>query len=335
MNSPLKCAVVGVGYLGKFHVQKYTQLEEAQLIAVSDIDEQVGRTCAEQWGVSFFEDYRDLVGRVEAVTVATPTPSHYEVTRFFLENGIHVHVEKPLTARAEQGEELCELAEKNHLKLQVGHVERFNPALVLAREKITNPLFIECHRLSPFKLRGLDVSVILDLMIHDLDIILSLVKSKVVHVSAVGNPVLTKTIDMANARIQFASGVVANITSSRVSQGTQRRLRVFQPDGYISIDFGSGEVSSVAKMGQIPRKTWNVKKEDALLEETRSFVATIQNHGDCVVSGREALMALRLAERVTEEIHPYKEGLPEEGLSDSLPEELPGDLPDGLLSKGL
>lgn len=309
MSSPLKCAVVGVGYLGKFHAQKYANLEESELVAVSDINEEVGTTCARELKTPFFKNYRDLVGQVEAVTIATTTSSHYEVAKFFLENGVHVHVEKPMTATSVEGEELCELAEKNNLKLQVGHVERFNSALVSAREKLKNPLFIECHRLSPFRPRSMDISVVLDLMIHDLDVVLSLVKSEVVSVSAVGTPVLTKTIDIANARIEFVSGTIANITSSRVSQGSQRKFRVFQPDQYLSIDFEAGEVSLLTKIGELTEEgiplhgdVWNLEKVDALLEETRSFVTAIQNNTDCMVSGRNGLVALQLAEQVTEEI---------------------------------
>ena len=309
MSFPLKCAVVGVGYLGKFHAQKYMTLEESELVAMADINEEVGTRCAREWNVPFFKDYRDLLGRVEAVTVATPTSSHYEVAKFFLEHGVHVHVEKPMTVTSVEGEKLCELAERSRLKLQVGHVERFNTALVSVREKLKKPLFIECHRLAPFKARGVDVSVVLDLMIHDLDVILSLVKSEVVNVSAVGTPVLTETIDIANARVEFASGAVANITSSRVSQGDQRKFRVFQPDQYLSIDFKSGEVSLLTRTTELVEKgipfnteVWSLKKADALLEETRSFVTAIQNDRDCVVSGRDGLVALKLSEQITEKI---------------------------------
>ena len=299
----------GCGHLGKFHAQKYAKLDESELVAVSDQDEESGGTCAKEWKIPFFKDYRDLLGQVEAVTIATTTSSHYEVARFFLENRVHVHVEKPMTTTSVEGEKLCELAEKNNLKLQVGHVERFNSALVSAREKLKKPLFIECHRLSPFKPRGVDVSVVLDLMIHDLDVILSLVQSEVIHVSAVGTPVLTRTLDIANARVEFGSGAVANITASRVSQGSQRKFRVFQPNQYLSIDFGSGEVSLLTKTGEwtekdtfLHRDVWNLEKTDALLEETRSFVTSIRNQTGCVVSGRDGLVALKLAERITEAI---------------------------------
>ena len=226
-----------------------------------------------------FEDYRELLGKVDAVTIAATTAEHFALARFFLEHGVHVLVEKPMTRTSAEAAILTKLAEERKLKLQVGHVERFNPALLAARESLTTVRFIECHRLAPFKGRGADVNVILDVMIHDLDVILSLVDSKPSKVSAVGIPVLMDDIDIANARIEFANGAIANVTASRVSTTPQRRFRVFQPNQYVSIDFGNGEVRRITKHGEwregetpLREETWNLEKGDALLAETKAFV---------------------------------------------------------------
>lgn len=223
-----------------------------------------------------------------------------------------------MTATLEQAEDLVKIASERGLKLQVGHVERFNSALSAAKAKLGTPLFIECHRLAPFKPRGVDVDVVLDLMIHDLDVILSLVKSKVVSVSAVGAPVLTSLADIANARIEFESGAVANVTASRVSQNATRKFRVFQNKQYLSIDFGTGEVNLTSLVGEwtgallenpasgplpLELEAWNLEKGDALLEETRAFVRSVAHDEPCVVTGEDGLIAMRLAERIRTEIY--------------------------------
>ncbi len=311
----LRCAVVGVGYLGRFHAQKYKALadqgEAVVMVGVCDASPSRSAEIATELQTRSFTDYKELLGQVDAVTVAASTRTHFEIAKFFLENGVHVHVEKPMTATIAEGEELVRLARENDLKLQVGHVERFNAALTSAKEKLKNPLFIECHRLAPFKPRGVDVDVILDLMIHDLDVILSLVKSPVKSVSAVGSPVLTKYVDIANARVEFESGTVANITSSRVSQTSTRKFRVFQASQYLSIDFGTSEVNLTTKTAedwkedQIPLEfdSWNLDKGDPLLEETKAFVACILNNSRPIVSGEDGLIAMNLAERIRNDIH--------------------------------
>ena len=304
-----RCAVVGVGYLGRFHAQKYKALSEAELVGVCDASSERAKEVAAELGVTAFDDYRALKGRVDVVTVASTTRTHFEIAKFFLENGIHVNVEKPMTVTIEEAEELVRLSRKNGLKLQVGHVERFNPALASAQEKLGVPLFIECHRLAPFKPRGVDVDVVLDLMIHDLDVILSLVKSPVKSVSAVGIPVLTKFVDIANARIEFESGTVANVTSSRVSQSATRKFRVFQNNQYLSIDFGTGEINLTTKKGewkddQIPLEldAWSLEKGDALLAETKAFLSAVRENKPVVVSGEDGLVAMRVAMQVQKEI---------------------------------
>ncbi|MCB0407854.1 MAG: Gfo/Idh/MocA family oxidoreductase [Bdellovibrionales bacterium] len=312
----LKCAVVGVGHLGRFHAQKYQAAKNAELVAVCDPSSDRLKAMSEELKVPGVSNYKDLLGKVDAVTVAAITPAHYEISKFFLENSVHVNVEKPLTTTSQEGEELCKIAESKNLVLQVGHVERFNPALISAQKKLKEPLFIECHRLAPFKPRSMDVSVVLDLMIHDLDVILSLVKSEPIAVSAIGSPVLTSLPDIANARIEFASGCVANVTSSRVSQRSERKFRVFQPSQYLSIDFGSGEVNLLTKTGELTgdlmsgevdlpleADAWSLEKGDALLAETQSFVDSIVESRPPVVSGRDGLIALRLAEKILEDIN--------------------------------
>lgn len=308
--SDLRCAVVGVGYLGRFHAQKYQQIEGVKLIGVCDASPERAKEVATELKVEAFSDYKQLVGKVDAVTVASTTRTHYEVTKFFLENGVHVNVEKPMTVTIEEAEELVSLSKKKNLKLQVGHVERFNVALQAAKEKLNTPLFIECHRLAPFKPRGVDVDVVLDLMIHDLDVILSLVKSPVKSVSGVGTPVLTKVVDIANARVEFENGTIANITASRVSQSATRKFRVFQKSQYLSIDFGTGEVNLTTKTGEwkddsIPLEfdAWSLEKADALLAETKAFVNAIKTGGAVVVSGEDGLVAMRLATQIQRDIY--------------------------------
>jgi predicted dehydrogenase len=305
----LRAAVVGVGYLGRFHAQKYRALDDVDLVGVCDLDATVGRTVAESVATRYFADHRELAGLVDAVTIAASTSAHFALAKFFLEHGVHVLIEKPMTRTSRESAELNELAARRGLKLQVGHVERFNPALLSAREGLTGVRFIECHRLAPFKGRGADVNVVLDLMIHDLDVILSLVGARPVNVSAVGIPVLTDDVDIANARIEFANSAIANVTASRASTSAQRMVRVFQPNQYVAIDFGGGEVRRVTRTGSpsegmaaLKSESWNLEKGDALLAETRSFVDAIVEDKPCEVSGEDGYAALELAERIVAEI---------------------------------
>lgn len=302
----IRAAVIGVGYLGRFHAQKYKALPQVELVGVFDASLVRAEEVAKELQVSVIKSLNDLVGQVDAVTVAATTSAHFEICKFLLENKIHVNVEKPITSNSKEGQILCDLAKKNSLKLQVGHVERFNPALISAQKKLKKPLFIECHRLAPFKPRGVDVNVVLDLMIHDLDMILHLVQSDPIRVDAVGTPVITKTADIANARIEFASGTVANVTASRVSMHAQRKFRVFQDSQYLSLDFGSGEVRLMSKTGEwvenapppIESEVWNLEKSDALLAETSAFVDSVMNDKPCIVTGEDGMRALRLAEQI-------------------------------------
>jgi predicted dehydrogenase len=307
--SKVRTAVVGVGYLGRFHAQKHRALDNVELVGVCDLDRERARLVGAEVGATACTDYRELLGKVDAVTIAASTSEHFALARFFLDHDVHVLLEKPMTRTSAEAAVLCELAAKRGLKLQIGHVERFNPALLAARATLTTVRFIECHRLAPFKGRGSDVNVILDVMIHDLDVILSLVDSTPVNVSAVGIPVLMDDVDIANARIEFANGAIANVTASRVSTTAQRRFRVFQPNQYVSIDFGNGEVRRVTKEGEwregatpLREETWNLEKGDALLAETKAFIEAIVEDQPCVVAGTDGLAALKLAETIGADI---------------------------------
>lgn len=305
-----RVAVVGGGHLGRFHSQKFASMENCQFVGVCDLNAEQAKKVADEVKSDFFTDYKKLIGLVDAVLIATPTTTHFEVAQFFLNNNVHVHVEKPLTATVKEAEELCALAKKNNLVLQVGHVERFNPALVAAKDKLGIPLFLEVHRLAPFKPRSIDVDVVLDLMIHDLDVVMSLVKSPVKSVSAVGTPVLTKTYDIANVRLEFESKAVANLTASRVSLNSTRKFRVFQKSQYLSIDFGSGEVHLTTKTGEwvpgeeppLTIESWNLEKGDALMAEDKAFIAAVRGEGPCLVTGEDGLNALRVAELIRADI---------------------------------
>ena len=303
----LRAAVVGVGHLGRFHAGKYAALEDVALVAVCDLDRSRAREVAAAHATRPVFDHRELTGHVDMVTIAADTSAHFELARFFLENGVHVLVEKPMTTTSEEGRKLTRIADRNDLRLQVGHVERFNPALLSARERLASVQFIECHRLAPFKDRGADVNVVLDLMIHDLDLILSLLGSKPVRVSAVGISVLTDTADIANARIEFDTGAIANVTASRVSTTSQRKFRVFHEGHYLSIDFGEGEVQLVSRTESddglaLQEERWSLAKGDALLAEVESFCNAIRTHSPCEVSGHDGVLALEVAERIIADI---------------------------------
>ena len=307
--SKLRAAVVGVGYLGRFHAQKYRAIESVDLVGVSDLDAAAGQACARETQTRFFADHRELIGHVDAVTIAASTGAHFELARFFLEHDVNVLVEKPMTSTSAEGAILTRLAHERGLKFQVGHVERFNPALLSAREGLTTVQFIECHRLAPFKARGVDVNVVLDLMIHDLDVILSLVDAEPIDVSAVGISVLTDDVDIANARIEFANRAIANVTASRASTAAQRKFRVWLPNQYVSIDFGGGEVRRVTRSGDwregeppLNEERWSLDKGDALLAEVRAFVASIIDDEPCRVSGADGVAALKLAETILDAI---------------------------------
>lgn len=303
----IRCAVIGVGYLGRFHAQKYLLTPNAELVGVCDVNSDIAQAVSQELNVTTFTDYRDLFGKIDAVSIAATTNKHYEIAKACLENGIHVLIEKPITETVTQAQHLIELAHKNNVKLQVGHLERFNSARLALDEYLEIPQFIESERLAPFNPRGTDVNVILDLMIHDIDIIQNIVKSPIKSIIAQGTPVLTKAIDIANARITFENHCVANVTASRISFKTERKTRIFQNSSYISIDyqnkqlavFKKGEGEMFPGIPDINRVQKEFEKGDALLEEIKAFLFCVEQNTTPLVTGEEGRDALETAERIT------------------------------------
>jgi predicted dehydrogenase len=300
--------VVGVGYLGKFHAEKYASSSRAKLIGIVDIDESRVNEIGTALGAPGFTDYRSLFGRVACVSIAVPTRLHYQVARDFIDAGIDVLVEKPLTANIAEARELVAAAERRNVLLQVGHLERFNPAIRRLEGVIKEPKFVECHRLAPFVERGTDVDVVLDLMIHDIDVIASLVRAPTERVEAVGVPVLTERPDIANARIKFANGCIANITASRVSLKRERKIRFFQPDAYISIDYDQRRAQIFHKPApgagwlDIRTETVEIKEGDALADEIDSFLECVRSRQHPLVGGAEGLRALEIASMISAQL---------------------------------
>ncbi|MDW7761432.1 MAG: Gfo/Idh/MocA family oxidoreductase [Acidobacteriota bacterium] len=300
--SKIKIGIVGVGYLGTQHARILSYLEGAELRAVADIDFQKALQIGNRHGVKYFENYEEMIDDIDAAIVATNTSDHFAVTLRLLENGKHVLVEKPITETVEQGEKLIAAAEANQLILQVGHLERFNPAVEAVENMISDPRFIEVQRLGSFSARSLDIDVVLDLMIHDLDIILALIGDEVVSIKSSGIHVLSEKTDIANARLEFRSGCVATLTASRVHQGKVRKLRIFEPTSYYSIDYIDQEVKVFPLDGrQTDIKTLKIQKEEPLKKELLNFLACIKSGRTEKVSGYEGLRALRLAHQVINE----------------------------------
>lgn len=303
----LKCAVIGVGYLGRFHAQKYHQLPHVELIGVCDSNKDQCDAVANELQVSSIYHYKELLGKVDAVSIAATTNQHFDIAKAFLANGIHVLVEKPITETVAQADELIEIARLNHLKFQVGHLERFNSARLALEDHLTHPLFIESNRLAPFNPRGTDVNVILDIMIHDIDLIQSIVKSPVRHIDAQGAPILSSSVDIANARLSFENGCVANINASRISFKTERKTRIFQPNSYISIDyltkqfaiFTKGQGEMFPGIPDIIRHQSVFEKGDALLEQIKAFIQCIEDNTRPLVSGADGRNALETAQTIT------------------------------------
>jgi predicted dehydrogenase len=301
-------AVVGVGYLGKFHAEKYAASPKANLIAVVDTERDRARVVGASLGADILTDYRELFGRVQCVSVAVPTRFHFQVARDLIEAGIDVLVEKPLTADIVEARDLVAAARAKNVILQVGHLERFNPAIRQLEGVIKEPKFVECHRLAPFVERGTDVDVVLDLMIHDIDVISSLVGSPVERMEAVGVPVLTDKPDIANARIKFVNGCIANVTASRVSIKRERKIRLFQPDAYISIDYDQRRAQIYRKpaLGAgwlgIRAENIEIKDGDALADEIDSFLDCVRTRALPVVDGEEGLRALEIASMISAQL---------------------------------
>ena len=307
----IRVGVIGVGYLGKFHAEKYSRMKDAQLVGVVDIDKSRAEDVAAAFGTSALTDYRDLFGSVDAVSIVVPTEAHYSVGAAFLNHDVDVLIEKPMTTSLEQADDLIKIAESKHRILQVGHLERFNPAVIALKNIVHNPMFIEAHRLSIFKDRSTDVSVVLDLMIHDIDIIMNVVKSEIKSIHAAGVPVICGHADIANVRLEFESGCVANVTASRISIKNQRKIRLFQKDTYVSVDFAGREITIIKRDenqdgGVIPGmdiRQLSFSEADALEDELASFIEAVCDRKIPVVSGHAGRKALEVALSIMDQIN--------------------------------
>jgi len=320
----LKIGVIGTGHLGKLHVKMLTQNSDCEFVGIYDTSTEQAKQCAELYNVAVFAELEQLLSAVEAVTIASITSTHYEVAKKCIEKGVHVFIEKPITVHISEAEELCMLAGEKKVNIQVGHIERFNPALLSLNDYPLAPLFIQSDRLAQFNPRGTDVAVVLDLMIHDIDVILSLVKSAVKKIDASGVPVVSDTVDIANARIEFENGAVANVTASRISQKKMRKMRVFQKDAYISLDFQTGisevfrlvptdqvietghidygEMGVGDKRKKIIYEQPEVREVNALQYELNLFAQSVIKKEKPVVTGEDGLRALKVAEEIIAKI---------------------------------
>lgn len=311
----IKVAVIGVGYLGRFHAQKYAALEDVNLIGVVDPDPVQVKSVARECGCEPFTDYTKLLTEVDAVSIVVPTSLHHKVAGDFLDAGVDVLLEKPMTVTIEEADELISKAHANDLVLQIGHLERFNPALMAMEPSLTTPVFIESNRIATFKPRGVDVDVVLDLMIHDIDIILNIIDSPIKTIHTVGAPVATMNTDIANARLIFENGATANVTVSRVSRTNERKMRIFQPGSYINVDFGNKKVMTIQLSDEIletgmPKQIVDLRSfqdGDALLSEIQAFVNHVQERSKPAVSGVEGRRALEVALQVMKQIKEHQQ----------------------------
>lgn len=299
----LRIGVVGVGHLGSIHAKIYKEIPNSELVAVCDIEKGRLNEVAGNLGVKGYADYRELFDKVDAVSVASTTKTHYQIAKELLENNINILVEKPFTTNLKDADTLIEIAKKRNLTLQVGHIERFNSAFSATKELILHPKFIECHRLSPFPNRSLDVGAVLDIMIHDIDIVLGLVPAKIKKIESVGINVLTQFEDIANTRITFTNGCVANLTASRISDEFMRKIRIFQENTYISLDYKEAKAVIYTRDGQaITKKDLPIEKEQPLQKELQSFVDCVVTHKEPLVSGPVARDALAVALKIQKQI---------------------------------
>jgi predicted dehydrogenase len=308
-----RIGVIGTGYLGKFHAQKYAAMEDVELVGVVDTLNETAQAVAEANNTKPFNDHRELLPLVDAVSIVVPTSLHCQVGIDCLEQGVDVMIEKPMTTTIDEADKLIALAAERKRILQVGHLERFNPAMLAMEEHLTTPIFIESHRIHTFKNRALDVDVVLDLMIHDIDIILNIVKSPLTTFHTVGLPVVTETTDIANARLIFANGCTANVTVSRISQDNIRRLRIFQPRSFVTVDYGKKELT-VIKQGEdfddkgMPRHDIHRScyiEIDALEMELKDFVNNVRNRTKPRVAGEEGRRALKIATDIIDQINSH------------------------------
>lgn len=306
----IRIGVIGVGYLGRFHAQKYAAMEGVDLVGVADTDQQQNQVIAEECATSPYSNYKDLLKDVDAVSIVVPTINHHEIALSCLQEKVDILVEKPIATSLEEADNIIAKAEENDCILQVGHLEQFNPAVMAMKPLLKHPLFIEAHRISVFKNRGTDVDVVLDLMIHDIDIILSIVDAPLKTIHTVGAPVITELTDIANARLIFENGCTANVTVSRISMDNIRRMRVFQPGTYLSVDFTKKEIMSV-KLKKQPQndipipdiKKQTFSDQDILELELKDFISNVRNRTRPSVSGHEGRRALDIALQVVDQIN--------------------------------
>ncbi|PHR26928.1 MAG: UDP-N-acetyl-D-glucosamine dehydrogenase [Desulfotalea sp.] len=311
----LNVAVIGVGYLGRFHAQKYAALDGINLLGVVDPDKNQAEQVAAECDCKAFTDYKELLPLVDAVSIVVPTPLHCEIAGDFLDAGIDVLLEKPMTVTIEEADTLIKKANAKELILQIGHLERFNPALIAMQPSLTTPVFIESNRIATFKPRGVDVSVVLDLMIHDIDIILNIIDSPLKTIHTVGAPVATANTDIANARLIFENGATANVTVSRVSRMNERKMRIYQPGSYINVDFGNKKVMTIQLSDELlesgmPKQVVDIKSfpnSDALLAEIQAFIGHVKDRSKPAVSGVEGRRALEVALQVMEQIKEHQQ----------------------------
>jgi predicted dehydrogenase len=327
----VKVGVIGVGHLGNHHTRILSQLQEAELIGVNDVDQEKGKSAAQSYGTNFYENVDDLIRRTDAISLVVPTIEHFALGWKILEQGKDLLIEKPITETVKQAEELIELAEKRNSILQVGHIERFNPAFQAIDEDKPDPMFIESHRMAQFNPRGTDVAVILDLMIHDIDLILSMVESRIIGIEAAGVPVIAESEDICNARLTFENGCVANITASRISARPLRKMRLFQRDRYVSLDFlqktvevyklvkaeqmGTEQKENKTVVGNIPVEEAGktivyerpkISHQDMLTSEIRSFLQTVGNRTTPKVTGEDGKKALQVALQIKQKAEEHK-----------------------------
>ncbi len=315
---PVKVGVIGVGYLGKFHAEKYAALPQADLVGIADTNTETAGEIAERFSVPLHSDYRELLSKVDAVSIVVPTELHHKIALDCLEHGIDVLVEKPITTTLDEADDLIAAAHKNKALLQVGHLERFNAAVLALDGILQKPMFIESHRLAPFKARGTDVDVILDIMIHDIDIILNIVGAPVTSIHAVGVPVVsTEKNDIANVRLEFATGCIANVTASRISVKEMRKIRIFQQDAYLSIDYADQQAEIYRKLGsadddEMPQITYeqiDITQGDSLNEEIKAFISSVQNRSTPAVPGEAGRDALKVALEIVKQSEAKKAAL--------------------------
>lgn len=303
----VKVGIVGVGHLGSIHAKVYSKSDNVDLVGVCDCNLERALEIGKKYHTRSYADYEDLFDKVDAASIVVPTSLHYNIAKEFLSHGIHVLIEKPITKTLSEADELIEIAKNKNLIIQVGHVERFNAAILALEHYLKKPKFLECQRLGPFHKRVEDVGVVLDLMIHDIDIVLGLIKQEVVTIEAVGLSTMSDHEDVANVRLIFEDGTIADITASRVTKDVVRKIRIFQEDSYISLDYVNQEVTIFKKTGnKIQKEKVKVKKAEPLKEELSSFIECVRTGKRPVVSGVEGRRALAVALAILEKIKPTR-----------------------------